>query len=88
MCERIQKFVLLVDRARTHISDERNFAVGGAEAPPRALQTSECSELLNPTRMSYLILVQRQPGKLVDIFWTTKYITPELLVTLCLKSFR
>jgi hypothetical protein len=25
---------------------------------------------------------------LVDIFWTTKYITPEFLVTLCLKSFR
>ena len=34
------------------------------EAPPRALQTSECDELLNPTRTSCVILVQRQPGKL------------------------
>jgi hypothetical protein len=57
-------FMAEVDRARTHISDGRNFAVGDAEAPPRALQTSECSELLNPTRTSYVILVQRQPGKL------------------------
>jgi hypothetical protein len=32
--------------------------------PPRALQTSECRELLNPTRTSCLILAQRQPGKL------------------------
>jgi hypothetical protein len=53
-----------VDRARTHMSDGRNSAVGDAEAPPRALQTSECNELLNPTRTSYMILVQRQPGKL------------------------
>ena len=35
------------------------------EAPPRALQTSECSELLNPTRTSCVILAQRQPGKLL-----------------------
>ena len=34
------------------------------EGPPRALQTSECRELLNPTRTSCLILAQRQPGKL------------------------
>ena len=53
-----------VDRARTHVSDERNFAVGNTEVPPRALQTSECNELLNPTRKSCLILFQRQPGKL------------------------
>ena len=46
------------------MSDERNFAVGDAETPPRALQTSECNELLDPTRTSCLILVQRQPGKL------------------------
>ena len=32
--------------------------------PPRALQASECSELLDPTRTSYVILAQRQPGKL------------------------
>ena len=53
-----------VDRARTHMSDVRNFAVGSTEVPPRALQTSECNELLDPTRTSCLILVQRQPGKL------------------------
>ena len=48
------------------MSDVRNFAVGDAEAPPRALQTSECNELLDPTRTSYVILVQRQPGKLTE----------------------
>ena len=55
-----------MDRARTHVSDERNFAVGNTEVPPRALQTSECNELLDPTRKSCLILFQRQPGKLTD----------------------
>ena len=34
------------------------------KGPPRALQASECHELLNPTRASCLILAQRQPGKL------------------------
>ena len=33
------------------------------EEPPRALQASECRELLDPTRASCLILAQRQPGK-------------------------
>ena len=46
------------------MSDVRNFAVGNTEVPRRALQTSECNELLDPTRTSCLILVQRQPGKL------------------------
>ena len=36
------------------------------EGSPRALQTSECHELLNPTRTSCLILAQRQPGKLAS----------------------
>ncbi len=35
------------------------------EGSPRALQSSECHELLNPTRTSCLILAQRQPGKLL-----------------------
>ena len=35
------------------------------KGPPRALQASECRELLNPTRASCLILAQRQPGKLL-----------------------
>ena len=63
--------VSTVDRARTHVSDVRNFAVGSTEVRPRALQTSECNELLDPTRTSYLILVQRQPGKLL---WTELYV--------------
>ena len=66
-----------MDRARTHISDERNFAVGDAETPPRALQTSECNELLDPTRKSCLILFQRQPGKLLHEELTTHYAVQE-----------
>ena len=31
---------------------------------PKALQASECSELLDPTGASYWIFAQRQPGKL------------------------
>ena len=31
--------------------------------PPKALQASECSELLDPMRASCLILAQHQPGK-------------------------
>ena len=34
-----------------------------SEMPPRALQTSERDELLDPTKASCLILAQRQPGK-------------------------
>ena len=43
------------------------------EGPPRALQASECNELLDPTRTSYMILVQRQPGKFIQ----------RILVTVC-----
>ena len=50
--------------ARTLIAADTNFAVGDPKEPPRALQASECCELLNPTRTSCLILAQRQPGKL------------------------
>ena len=39
--------------------------------PPRALQASECSELLDPTRASCLIPAQRQPGKF------TTYLGPD-----------
>ena len=54
------------------------------EAPPRALQTSECSELLNPTRTSYVILVQRQPGKLAKVRRDGVHPPGISLVTLCL----
>ena len=38
-----------------------------SEKPPKALQTSECDELLDLARTSCLILVQRQPGKFIQI---------------------
>ena len=57
-------YVCSLAAARTQVAADRNSAVGDPEGPPRALQTSECSELLNPTRTSCLILAQRQPGKL------------------------
>ena len=38
----------------------------GPDGPPRALQASECHELLDPTRASCLILAQRQPGKFIS----------------------
>ena len=66
-----------MDRARTHMSDERNFAVGDAETPPRALQTSECNELLDPTRKSCLILFQRQPGKLHETQLSLRCVTQD-----------
>ena len=59
-----EKLSQLLATARTQVAADRNSAVGDPEGPPRALQTSECSELLNPTRTSCLILAQRQPGKL------------------------
>jgi len=34
--------------------------------PPKALQASECSELLDPMRASCLILAQHQPGKFME----------------------
>jgi len=34
---------------------------------PNALQASECSELLNPTRASCWISAQHYPGKFVNI---------------------
>jgi hypothetical protein len=40
--------------------------------PPKALQASECSELLDPMRASCLILAQHQPGKFNDCGWCFK----------------
>ena len=51
--------------ARTRVAAARNCAVSDPEGPPKALQASECDELLDHTRASYMmILAQRQPGKL------------------------
>ena len=52
-----------VATARTRVAAARNCAVSDPEGPPKALQASECDELLDHTRASYMILAQRQPGK-------------------------
>ena len=46
--------------------------------PPKALQASECSELLDPMRASCLILAQHQPGK----FRTPSALTSDQLLNL------
>ena len=51
--------------ARTRVAAARNCAVSDPEGPPKALQASECDELLDHTRASYMILAQRQPGKFI-----------------------
>ena len=50
--------------ARTRAVADTNSAVERLpEEVPKALQASECRELLDPTRASCLILAQHQPGK-------------------------
>jgi len=46
------------------VTAPRNCAVESSFKDPRASQTSECNELLDPARARYLIHAQRQPGKL------------------------
>ena len=53
------------------ISRARKFVVKHAEARFRALQTSECNELLDPARASCMILAQRQPGK--NVKWCCRH---------------
>ena len=38
---------------------------------PKALQASECSELLDPTRANCWISAQHQPGKFTNLCWET-----------------
>ena len=57
------------------------------KGPPRALQASECRELLNPTRASCLILAQRQPGKLPAEWKSTLHTAPILASTVCTLTF-
>ena len=54
-----------VATARTRVAAARNCAVSDPEGPPKALQASECDELLDHTRASCMILAQRQPGKFI-----------------------
>ena len=55
------EMVLAAARKRT-ASQEILLWMTPSEAP-KALQASECSELLDPTGASYWIFAQRQPGK-------------------------
>ena len=49
--------------ARTQIAAREIVLWTTPSEPPKALQASECSELLDPMRASCLILAQHQPGK-------------------------
>ena len=55
--------VTMMAPARKHCAVEEIMLWTTPSEPPRALQASECNELLDPTRASCLILAQRQPGK-------------------------
>ena len=46
--------------------------------PPKALQASECSELLDPMRASCLILAQHQPGKFKQMIWKGVFQAPAM----------
>ena len=50
--------------ARTRATAVRNYAVDEPpEEAPKALQASECHELLDLARARFMIRAQRQPGK-------------------------
>jgi len=54
----------MLTTARTRVVAVRNSAVDRLpEEVPKALQTSECSDLLDLARTRYMIRAQRQPGK-------------------------
>ena len=52
--------------ARTQVAAREIVLWTTPSEPPKALQASECSELLDPMRASCLILAQHQPGKFGD----------------------
>ena len=57
-------FLRMLTTARTRVVAVRNSAVDRLpEEVPKALQTSECSDLLDLARTRYMIRAQRQPGK-------------------------
>lgn len=76
--------------ARTREASRQKLCCGPTpEEPPKALQTSECDELLDPTITSCVILVKRQPGKFnVSVVcralfarWQARRIVPQLWYT-------
>ena len=58
------RFLIVGNRADAGYLSQKFCCGPTPKEPPTALQTSECNELLNPTRTSCMILAQRQPGKL------------------------
>ena len=52
--------------ARKHSTSKEILLWMTPSEAPKALQASECSELLDPTGASYWIFAQRQPGKFVS----------------------
>ena len=59
-----RKLTAVVATARTRDASRQKLCCGPTpEEPPKALQTSECDELLDLTTTSCVILVERQPGK-------------------------
>ena len=57
----LQRLLLAIARTQSPLPEILLWTT--PSEPPRALQASECSELLDPTRASCLIPAQRQPGK-------------------------
>ena len=62
LLKKIMKGYLLAT-ARTQVAAREIVLWTTPSEPPKALQASECSELLDPMRASCLILAQHQPGK-------------------------
>ena len=60
----LQRLLLAIARTQSPLPEILLWTT--PSEPPRALQASECSELLDPTRASCLILAQRQPGKFIN----------------------
>ena len=59
------KYMILAAARKRTASQEILLWMTPSEAP-KALQASECSELLDPTGASFWIFAQRQPGKLAQ----------------------
>ena len=61
------KYMILAAARKRTASQEILLWMTPSEAP-KALQASECSELLDPTGASFWIFAQRQPGKFAQRF--------------------
>ena len=68
----------LLATARTQIAAREIVLWTTPSEPPKALQASECSELLDPMRASCLILAQHQPGKFKQMIWKGVFQAPAM----------